>query len=386
MGAPILYGHDLVEKTRIFPTSLSLTFSLRSLDTAEMTLPEAQFGSGALSSQNVQLHDFVRVDLPAGGFGLYRVTNVDHTFRGEARVSMNHAVDVLNDVCWRDYSTNWYGKADELITRLLSYQREDSPLLWAKGTVAETEYWSRANIDCTMTLYDFLSEMRDTYILHRVIYEVTGNGASTPYAGLIHFLPLSNAVEAEFRLTRNIEKCSYRRDDSEMCNRMQLRWKATQDTWTLFTQYDDLASQALYGIIEKGVLGDDTAVPNQHSPEQRQRWAEDFLAKHSKPKLTVSIDGYQLKRLTGMEWDEAAVGKLVRVALPEYGETYEERCVTVTYPNVIAQPERVTVELGDHQDRLSEINAATLKRQGWQFRTVDGEIVPDDEEEENNGD
>lgn len=384
--APILYSHDMVEKARLYPSSMSLSFNLRSLDTAEMVLPEGQMnidGTRGLSLEFVQLHDFVRVDKPGGGIGLYRVTNVDHTFRGEARVNLNHAVDVLNDVCWRDYSKNWYGKAEALIDRLLTYQRPDSPLLWQKGTVADTEYWSKDGIDVTMTIYDLLSEMRDTYILHRADYAIAGDGAGTPYYGVINFLKLSNDIQAEFRLSRNIEKCSYTRDDSDLINRMQLRWKATQDTWTNFTQYDDVNSQAKYGIVEKGVLGDDTAISNPHAPDQRRRWAEDFLAKHSKPKLTVKIDGYQFKRLTGLDWDEAAVGKLVRVSLPEYGEIYEERCANVTYPDVIRTPDRVTIELGDHQDRLSEINAATLKRQGSDlYFHIDGEIVPEDEEED----
>lgn len=61
------------------------------------------------------------------------------------------------------------------------------------------------------------------------------------------------------------------------------------------------------------------------------------------PVLQIQADGYDLKAVTGFDWDEQHIGRMCRVALPDYDTWFTERVVSVQYPNLLDQPSVISV-------------------------------------------
>ena len=188
----------------------------------------------------------------------------------------------------------------------------------------------------------------------------------------------SSSVASEFRLDRNMEKCQIKDNDSEMCTRLLLSVnKMVKDNTlsgytgdgtdvkqnsTVIRTYNNTTAQASYGVIVKtaDIDVENDTFPNGPFPEA-DAWAADFLAQRAEPMLQVEIDGTVLSGLTGDTWDESSVGTMVRVALPDYATAIAERCVTVTYPNLYAEPDRITVSLANALPKFTKTMQSTQK-------------------------
>ena len=78
--------------------------------------------------------------------------------------------------------------------------------------------------------------------------------------------------------------------------------------------------------------------------------------------MQITIDGYELARLTGDSWDEYSLGKLCRVNLS--GELLEERVVSVTYPDPLGEPDLVQVQLATKAATASGAIANLVRKSG----------------------
>lgn len=381
MKLPVLYNHDGTPKRPLHPLALSVSFSLRNMHTASMTLPfDEQYVPRSFRSayDPVRMHDMVLITMPDDTVWMFRVASVKHTVRGATEYTLNHAIDLLNDSVWAAKTTS-RGRLSAFLTSLLSYQS-----FWAMGD-NETDsatMWYRQDIAYDK-LSDLFGEIRDSLSLHYMEYTHTLNSDST-VTSLINIRQMPTIAGAEFRLSRNITNCNYTRSDADMCNRLYIKYHNTSgaSTYNVYT-YEDADSITNYGAVAGSVEvnGDEL---NATGSAGRDEYAAAFFALYAKPRLTISIDGLELSRLTGLSWDAMSVGKLVRVSLPDYNETYEERCASVTYPNLLGEPERITVELGEHQDRLTEITEHTRKKQssGWDGHYIYGQMGEPSEEED----
>ena len=123
-------------------------------------------------------------------------------------------------------------------------------------------------------------------------------------------------------------------------------------TQTELRTYNDTASQAIYGVIEK------TADIDTEDVADPDAWAAAFIARRRQPAFEISVDGQELTALTGDTWDEHNLAALCRVALPERGEALEARVESVNYPDIgfgqNAAVDRVTVELANRLPKFSD--------------------------------
>ena len=76
----------------------------------------------------------------------------------------------------------------------------------------------------------------------------------------------------------------------------------------------------------------------------------------------MEIDGSVLKGVTGDDWDETKIGTKVQVALPDYATAIAERCVTITYPEMYGDPDRITVSLANALPTYTKSMATTQKQ------------------------
>lgn len=342
---PRLLDANLREKARVTPTAMSATLNLDSLSTAQITLAE--------DAPAVKMHDWFEVFTPAGSAGIFRVTAIDDTKRQERVLTLTHGLDTLSDSVWRG-QTDFDGTVAGFIAAVLAQQPVTR---WQLGTCADAGPWKKAGINYDRLL-DLLEEIREERIDYYLDYDFT----TTPWT--LNVRAKTNAVTSEFRLARNVETCRISYSDSEQCNRLYLSVNQKNDegevavTDTEIKVYNNTASQATYGIIEKTADIDLENVPDADA------WAADFLRVRADPAVGISIDGYALKALTGADWDEAKLGQLSRVALPDYGATLEERVVSVSYPEIRFGEEpvdRVTVQLANRLEKFSETIASIGK-------------------------
>lgn len=335
VNLPRRFDQSLVEVDRLRPTSLTVTVSLREASTATMTLP----------TEDAQMHDMIELFSVRGSLGLYRVSDIEASPRKECSVTLRHAIDTLSDDVWAA-QLDYDGTVAGFLADLLDQQ---TVVRWQLGTCADTADWKKSGIN-----YSRLSELLWELADDRRDYGFTFDFSTTPWT--LNFVELPTAVGAEVRLSRNVESLQIRRSDADMANKLYM--SVTNGTQVTIQTYENQQSQALYGLIAK------TADINVDDVPDPAAWAADFLARRASPGVQVTINGYELSRLTGETFDEMAVGKKCRVALPGIPETLTETIVAVTYPDIYATPERVTVELNNHLEKFSETIASLKKRAG----------------------
>lgn len=347
---PRLLDANLQEVTRLNPVSMSVDCPLDAAWTASMDLAE--------DDTRLVMHNWVEVYTPRGSAGIFRVTNIDDTKRGTRTVTLMHGIDTLSDSVWSG-QTDYDGTVAGFLAAVLAQQ----PVArWQLGTCADANDWKKSGIN-----YDRLSELLDEVRKEEFGFYFAYDFTTTPWT--LHFLAQGSAVTSEFRLSRNVENCEITRSDEEMCNRLYLSVNQKNDdngvtvTDTEIKTYNNTASQNTYGIIEK------TADIDLEDVVDADAWAADFLARRAAPEVRIVIDGWALRAITGETWDEARLGEVARVALPDYSETLEERVVNVNYPELIFgdgadKPlERVTVQLANATESFSETISQLKKEQ-----------------------
>lgn len=339
---PRLLGADMAETGRLEPSAMSVTMPLRDAATASVTLPASMAGIG--------MHAWAEIYTARGSAGLFRVTDLTKTSRGETQIMWRHGIDTLSDDVWAA-QTDYDGTVAGYLAALLAQQ---TTARWQLGRCDDAAAWKRSGINYTR-LSDLLAEL----IQEREDFYLEYDFSTSPWT--LSFRALPQTVSAEFRLSRNVETATINRNDTDLCNRLYLsvNTATTEDGVTTneveLRTYDNAASQAVYGIVSK------TADIDTADVADADAWAADFLARRAEPAVQITIDGLELAALTGDSWDEYDRGRLVRMAFGDMGETATERVESVTYPDVLGEPERVTVELANRLDAFTE-TIAQLER------------------------
>ena len=344
---PELLTSSLAVSQMLHPSKGSLKLQMDDVSECTLTLED--------KAETIPMHGWVKIYNQFGFVGYFRRTSRNHTVYTDNSYTLKHGIDILQDSVWDD-ETEFSGTVTQFLTALLNKQTHliNGVKPWALGTVADT---SSVKKDIN---YDNLLDLLQSLANEKHEYYFTFNQTVWPWT--VSFVAKPSSVASEFRLNRNIEKCSISDNDSELCTRLILNVNEMVDDTDLATEtgitvkqnssvirtYNNTSAQASYGIIVKtadiDVTGD--TFPNGPFPEA-DAWANDFLAKRAAPLLQIEIDGRVLKGITGSDWDESKIGTKVRAALPEYSQAVEERCVTVTYQDLYGAPDSITVSLAN---------------------------------------
>lgn len=353
---PRLLDASFHERARLTPLAMSYQLRVDQTSMASMTLDE---GDAALA-----MRDWVELYITRGSIGLYRVTNLQRRYKNHVTATLMHGIDTLSDSVWRARDFDYAGTTRGFLAQLLTYQTRT---YWQLGTVEDTGSYFKGGID-----YDRLSDLLWELAEIRADYYFDYDFTTTPWT--LHFRHMPSNASSEWRLTRNMQSCQVTRSDEDMCNRLYLACSTTRTqsisgytpeeldgrtvpytgddtlklTDTTYTVYDNVASQAIYGIIEKTEDIESADVPYPAG------WAAEYLRIHGEPAVQITVEGYELAAATGDSFDAFDLGKLTRCALPETGETLSERIVGITYPDPLGAPERCTVEMANRISRLCD--------------------------------
>lgn len=341
-------GVTLKERARLNPGNVRIALNVDPLSTVEIRIPERD--------PDVAIHDFAEVYNQHGSVGIYRVVGIQPDY-GKGRVlSLNHALDVLNDAVYPG-DEKFDGTVTAYLTKLLNAQKQtlNGQKYWQLGTVEDTGTWSQE------LSYDNVLELVQEIPAEHQEYMYTYDFSVFPWR--LNLVRKPDDVLSEFRANRNIESCKVSADDSELCTMLHMsvttytESSSGRKSTVTFETHDDLTAQAEYGIVEKTVGIDTDKVP----ASQKAAWIADYFQRHNAPTVQISIDGADLKEQTGVSIDEMHLGYLCRVALPRYNTLFNERIVTITYPDALRRPTLVSVALANKRQTTEDSIASAQK-------------------------
>lgn len=348
-------GQTLKEKARFHPIKMTPTLNMIPLSTATMVIPE--------DDPDVAMHDFIELYNQHGSIGIFRVISVRTNYRQQREIEMNHAFDLLSDAIYpgspagdEDFEGTVAGYLTELIGA--QTQKLNGTAYWQLGTCADTSYWSK-KIAYDNVLEGFMDVAKD-----HEDYWFTFDFTTFPWT--VNFVRRNSTVVSEFRLRRNIESCQVTLDDSSLCTRLYLSvttkttvtesgQTAGEKTSSTYYTYNDDSAQSTYGIVCKAAGIDKWEVPDVSA------WVDAYFERHSQPSVQIQIEGEDLKELTGESIDEMHLGRICRTALPAYDDVFLERIVSVTYPDALRMPTRVTVALANKRQKAEDGIASVTK-------------------------
>ena len=350
-----LDGRTLKEKARFHPIKMTPTLNMIPLSTATMVIPE--------DDPDVAMHDLIELYNQHGSIGIFRVISVRTNYRQQREIEMNHAFDLLSDAIYPGSPAgdeDFEGTVASYLTELIGAQTQklNGTAYWQLGTCADTSYWSKK------IAYDNVLEGFMDVAKNHEDYIYTFDFTTFPWT--VNFVARDSSVLSEFRLRRNIDSCQVTLDDSSLCTRLYLSVTtkttvtesgrtAGEKTSSTFYTYNDDAAQSAYGIVCKAAGINKWEVPNT------QAWVDAYFARHSQPTVQIQIEGEDLKELTGESIDEMHLGRICRTTLPAYNDVFLERVVSVTYPDALRTPTRVTVSLANKRQKAEDGIASVTK-------------------------
>ena len=325
-------GSTLLEAGRLHPAALSVELNLHPLSRASMTLGEEDLP--------VQMHDLVELYGQNGSLGIFRVNSIATTYKKQRQIQLSHALDVFSDALLPGDMT-FTGTVAEALAQIVAGQTANigGVPFWRLGDCADTApYVLDVEYTNAMQCLTDLAGREEDYCF-------AFDFARFPW--VLNFVPRDDTVMSEFRLPRNVESCQVTLDDSELCTRLYLSIDTEVEdgtgkkTETTHETHDYAQGQALWGIVSKtaGIRAEE--VPN------KAEWISRYFARHGTPGVQINISGLELNRLTGEPLDEMRLGRMCRVALPDYEAVFAERIVGLAYPDILRAPARVTVSLAN---------------------------------------
>lgn len=335
---PRLLGGDFRESRRLRPVSLSLSLERAACSTAQLALPDTE--------EPLPLFAFLELYTARGSAGLYRVTADAAPTFGAYTYPLRHAIDTLHDSVWKA-QTDFSGTMAAFLAALLSQQTVP---YWQLGQCQDAGSWKREDIN-----YDRLDDLLDEVREDRREYMFTYDFSTTPWT--LNFVRVSDSVDAEMRLTRNLSEATLRRTRDGMGNRLYLSISTTAleedgspgETTVEYRAYNDADSQALYGPIEISAAVDSADVSDPDA------WAAQFLREHALPIAQASAEGWEIVKATGEPWDQMDLGKRCRLAAKRAGFPAEFPIEVIKYDNLFGDdPDRVHIDMNRKLPRFSE--------------------------------
>lgn len=325
---PRLLGADLHERERLNPVSLRIDLTLAPLSTAEMILaPDAPI---------VVVGDLIELYTIHGSVGIFRVQQMERTYTGETRLSLEHGLVTMSDsIIPGKLDGENVTAAGPALWEIMSYQTT-----WQLGTVETGEEpqltWSYDYSNVLESITDIVDQLPE--------YMLTYDQRSLPWT--LNVVRMDDTPSCECRLSRNLASLSVQTDRSELCTRLYIPGLDAP------LEADTIAQ---WGVVARSMTGDEGLTED----DLRQR-GQQYLEKHKNPSITVTLDAFDLHEATGEDLDYFRLGRMCRVCLPDYSMTINQRVTQISYPDVYSEPEHVEITLADTAQTAADTLAGLI--------------------------
>lgn len=308
------------EVRRINTPFASVNLNITPLSTATLELME---------DDSIPARSYVEMFTSSGSAGIYRTRTPQVGFGNQSNtVEMEHAICEIGDYLVTEKIES-EKSASAAISQLFSYYGGQK---WQLGNVA-------AN-DTVMVDTDYDNILQAILAIMEQIpgYMLSFNFDTSPWTFSV--VQRASAVTAEGRLSRNVQSVRIIEDDSELCTRVYAKGLGSGGGYG----YIDADTITTYGVVER------VASNSKMTSAQATRAANLYLEKHKHPRLTIEIDAQDLAQITGESLDELEIGRVYRLALPDYGITREETVTALQYNDVYGDPGSVAVTLSEEEE------------------------------------
>lgn len=324
-----LLDRSLKEKARLSVKAQSIALALTPLSTASISLTERSTAT---------VKDFIEVYNARGSAGIFRVTSKERGYgTGGDSLSLEHGICVLGDAATPEGERATEDNPDagklkgtyrDVLNTLLSFQT---------ATVGGVAMWTLGDVEIPDT--ETVTYKYDGgQVLHAILdvlgmidgYAMTFDQSGFPW--VMHIKKLEDTPSCEGRLSRNVKTARVTVDITDLCTRVECA--------QLPSGYMQLEDEPQWGIVSKRL-----SFAEELTQDIIERECRMYLDAHHNPRVSVEIDGLELSALTGEPMDRFDCGRMMRLALPEYGLTVNERIISIDYAAAVSRPEQVTVTL-----------------------------------------
>lgn len=319
---PRLLDAQLREVCRLHPVTLSISERLVPPHDASMTLPP---GEGA------PFHAWVELYTIDGSAGFYRVSSASESYVSTGDVDLEHGAAILGDAIIPGEGT-YSGTCAEVLTAMLENQTTlvNGQKPWVLGTCAKS-----ANIEYAYDCNNILSAMTEVVGDEKDGYALEFDDTHG-FPWRVNVVPVETTASCEGRLSRNLESVSVSISDDEFCTRIYC--KSLPEP-----HYIDGPTVGVWGIITKTITAGEGA-----TAESLQSYIVRYLEDHKNPRNSIEINGVDLATATGESLDSFRIGRLFRLALPDYGVKMEERILVRSITDVYGDPRGVRLTLASN--------------------------------------
>ena len=314
---------------RIRPISMSVNLSITPLSYASMQLPR---------EESLPARGYVELYTSMGSAGIYRVQSPQDAYGEDITTAeLEHAIVEVGDyLVLNEYDEMM--AANKAMTTVFSHYRGTK---WKLGSVSALGSGQIA----LQTDHDRVLEAMLAILDQKPDCMMSFDFSTTPWT--VNIVSRGKTVAAEGRLSRNVNSAKVIYDDAALCTRVYYEVPTTNsagepDTkWT----YKDADTISKYGIVEKTL-----STGAGYTKEEADWLADEYLKKNKEPRISVEISAEELSSTTGEALDTFTIGKLYRLALPDYGTTVEQVITGLSWSDVYKNPLDITVRLADEED------------------------------------
>lgn len=328
----LLAGSNYPER-RILPIKVSLNLTLTPLSYASIQLP---------SDEMLPARGYVELFTCMGSAGIFRVRSPQNAYGDETTsAELEHAIVEVGDYLVKHKYNEMMSAKTAMQTAFSHYGGS----LWQLGSVnalGNGQIAFKAEYDNVLSVMLSILEQKTDCMM---AFDFT----TVPWT--VSIVKRGTTVTAVGRLSRNMSSVRISYDDSELCTRVyyekpvkQSGKDQTETEWDYVTASSTYTDK--YGIIEKEV-----STGSDFTAAEALRVANEYLDKHKEPTVSIEISGEELSNTTGELLDAFTVGKLCRIALPDYNELIvEKNIIQLAFTDVYGNPTSITVSLADEED------------------------------------
>ena len=338
----LLTAHSLTVRDAFQPESMALNLTERQ-STATVTV-----GPGA---PEISVGDWIQDDTEPGKGIVWRVKTVDTQYEtGTRTIQLEHLIMALKDMLMfgevkpTDMGGTSSGcTAQQAITYILNRQSD-----WILGTFSYTSVsnpYTFNGDDLLSALETVSSSLEDCWWSYDFY--------SYPFS--LNITARSETVGTELRMARNIQGARHSVDRSRMYTRLYPIGKNN-----LHIDGDYVSkNESLYGTICKTETDQSIG-----SKDELLRWANERIANHCEPAVTVTVQALDLSDATGEDLDALTLGAVCRMPIPGLPSPIQETITKISWQNKIAEPRRATVTLANIQEDVASIVNKLIKSGG----------------------
>ena len=330
MNYPRLFVNNVFSRT-IKPIQISITENIVPLSTASITMPK---------DETLPSRSYVELFTPYGSAGMYRVRSPHNSYGSETNTAdLEHMISEVGDYLVKEKLEEMTAATTAMKT-VFSYYKGGH---WQLGTCAALGTGKIA----MKAEYDRVLDVMLSILEQKPDCMMTFDFSTSPWT--VNIVKRGTEVTAEGRLSRNVETATVTYDDSELVTRV---WYQTfskdkdgklVETWV----YKDADTKNKYGLVEGTV-----STNSDMTDDEIASVVNTYIEEHKNPRVSVSIQANELSQITRETLDRLTIGKLYRLALPDYNITVEKNITSITWNDPYNDPSDVTVTLGDEEDTV----------------------------------